>query len=62
LRLVAGREGPYLTVREVAERIRVCTATVYALVKRGELEQVRVSNCMRIAESSLSRLVSGTRK
>jgi excisionase family DNA binding protein len=59
LRLVAGREGRYLTVREVADRLRVCTATVYALVRRGELEHVRVSNCIRIAESSLARLLAG---
>ena len=26
-----------LTVREVAERLAVCTATVYALVERGEI-------------------------
>ena len=46
-------------MREVADRLRVCTATVYALVKRGELEHVRVANCIRIAETSLARLLPG---
>jgi excisionase family DNA binding protein len=58
---VAGRER-YLTVRDVAERLRVCTATVYALVKRGGLEHVRVANCIRIAERSFARLVGVIRR
>ena len=40
----------------------VCTATVYALVERGELDHVRVPNCIRIAESSLARLIAGAGK
>jgi excisionase family DNA binding protein len=37
-----------LTVVEVARLLRVCTATVYSMVERGELEHVRVSNAIRI--------------
>jgi excisionase family DNA binding protein len=37
-----------LTVKEVAEILRVCTATVYSMVERGELKHVRVSNAIRI--------------
>jgi excisionase family DNA binding protein len=37
-----------LTVREAAEILKVSTATVYALVQRGELPHVRVSNAIRI--------------
>lgn len=36
------------TVKEVAKLLRVCTATVYSMVERGELPQVRVSNSIRI--------------
>ena len=36
------------TVKEVAVMLRVSTATVYAMVKRGEFEHVRVSNSIRI--------------
>jgi len=37
-----------LTVREVAEELAVCRATVYALLERGELERVWIgrSNCI----------------
>jgi excisionase family DNA binding protein len=45
--------GPYLTVREVADRLRVCTDTVYEMVKRGDLAHVRVSNVIRIPRSAL---------
>jgi excisionase family DNA binding protein len=43
-----------LTVREVAERLRVSTATVYALCKRGALQHVRVANAIRVPESALA--------
>jgi excisionase family DNA binding protein len=42
-------EGPrFLTVKEVAAMLRVCTATVYSMVERGDLEHVRVRNGIRI--------------
>ena len=44
----AGSIGRLLTVREVAERLMVCNATVYALCERGELRHLRVSNAIRI--------------
>ena len=47
--------GGHLTVREVAGRLRVSTATVYSLCHRGELEHQRVSNAIRIPESALAR-------
>jgi excisionase family DNA binding protein len=40
-----------LTVREVAAILRVSTFTVYAMVERGEVEHVRVSNAIRIVIS-----------
>ena len=45
--------GPYLTVREVAARLRVSTATVYDLCESGGLAHVRVSNAIRVAEGAL---------
>ncbi len=42
-------EGAHLlTVKEVAATLRVCTATIYAMIERGELEHVRVSNAIRV--------------
>jgi len=37
-----------LTVKETAKLLGVCLATVYAMVERGEIEHVRVSNMIRI--------------
>ena len=50
----AGRRGvdapdvQAFTVKEVAVILRVCTATVYAMVERGQLSHVRVRNAIRV--------------
>lgn len=46
-----GKDAPDMrafTVKEVAAILRVCTATVYAMVGRGERPHVRVRNAIRI--------------
>jgi len=48
-----------LTVREVAERLGVCTATVYSLCRDGKLEHVRIANAIRITPSALAALIAG---
>ena len=45
--------GPYLTVREVATRLRLSTATVYRLCESSGLAHMRVSNAIRVAEGDL---------
>jgi len=52
---------PLLTVREVAGRLGVCTATVYALCARGELAHVRISNAIRVAPADLAAFLHGRR-
>jgi excisionase family DNA binding protein len=47
--------GPYLTVREVAARLHVCTATVYSLCESGGLALARLNNAIRIGEADLRR-------
>jgi excisionase family DNA binding protein len=47
-----------LTVSEVAERLAVCSATVYALCERGELRHVRVSSAIRIRPADLESFTS----
>jgi excisionase family DNA binding protein len=45
-----------LTVGEVAERLKLFRATVYSLVKRGELPSIRVSNSIRVLRDAVEAL------
>lgn len=51
-----------LTVREVAEELAVCRATVYALLERGELERVWGGRSIRIPAASLEALLARGRR
>ncbi len=53
---------PMLTVREVAEELAVCRATVYALLERGELERVWVGRAIRIPAALLEALLARGRR
>jgi excisionase family DNA binding protein len=53
---------PLLSVRQVAERLGVCTATVYALCARGALPHVRVLNAIRLAPVDLEEFVEARRR
>ena len=45
----------FLTVREVASRLRVCRATVYRMIDEGQLSAVRVSSgAIRVVADSIS--------
>lgn len=46
-----------LTVAEVATVLKVCTATVYRMVKEGQLPAVRIVNAVRVPRTALARLV-----
>jgi excisionase family DNA binding protein len=50
--LYSGRNR-LLTVREVAEQLGVCAATVYRLCERGELPHVRIVQSIRIRPGDL---------
>ena len=47
--------GRFLTVAEVARRLRVSNMTVYRLVKSGQLPAVRVGRGYRIREEDVRR-------
>ena len=54
--------GPLLTVKEAAERLKLSTATVYALCESGRLAFVRAStHAIRIAEADLTAYLAGQR-
>ena len=46
------------TVREVAARLSVCTATVYSLCSRGLLRFIRVSGALRIDPASVEAFIT----
>jgi excisionase family DNA binding protein len=48
LRVAQPRPPELLTVRDVAQRLRVSTATVYGLCECDALPHARVSNAIRI--------------
>ncbi len=49
----------FMTIREVAERLRVCRATVYRMIDDGRLPVVRVSSgVIRIRSSSVARVLA----
>jgi excisionase family DNA binding protein len=52
----AGPDGGLLTVRDVAARLRVSTATVYKLCRRGVLRHVRVVNVIRVPRDAIETL------
>jgi excisionase family DNA binding protein len=60
--VVDGGKGHLLTVRAVAARLGVSTATVYKLVAQGDLPHARVSNAIRISPVDLDAYVTGRRK
>ena len=62
LAVVGEGEEALLTVRDVAARLRVCTATVYRLVGEGRLAHVRVLNAVRVAPRDLEAFIGAQRR
>ena len=50
-----------LTVREVAQYLRVCPATIYKLCDAGVLVHVRISNAIRVAPRNLAEFIARRR-
>jgi excisionase family DNA binding protein len=51
-----------LTVNEVAKRLKVTRATVYALMNRGELTYTTVGQRRRVEESEIERYIEKNRR
>ncbi len=50
-------EGRFVTVAEVADRLRVSTMTVYRLIKAGELRAARIGKSYRLREEDVDRFL-----
>jgi len=46
----------YYTIRQVAEQHNVAYQTIWGMIKRGELDAVRVRSAWRIPESAVAKL------
>lgn len=53
--------APFLTVAEVAERMRVSKMTVYRLVHSGELPAVRFGRSFRVQKGAVEELIAAAR-
>lgn len=51
----------YLTVAEVAQRMRVSKMTVYRLVHSGELPAVRFGRSFRVSPGAVEELIAAAR-
>ncbi len=51
--------GPILTVRDVAAKLRVSTATVYDLCESGQLAHFRMNNSIRVRAQVLRDFLRG---
>lgn len=56
-----GQDAPFLTVAEVAERMRVSRMTVYRLVHSGELPAVRFGRSFRVPPEEVAALIESAR-
>ena len=56
-----GISGPFLTVAEVARRMRVSKMTVYRLVHSGELPANRFGRTFRVQRGAVEELIQGAR-
>jgi excisionase family DNA binding protein len=61
LGLIRGGVDRLLSVREAAEQLGLCTATVYSLCAAGVLAHVRILNAIRIAPRDLRAFVAARR-
>jgi excisionase family DNA binding protein len=54
---VAEVSGPFVTVAEVASRMRVSKMTVYRLVHSGELPAIRFGRSFRVQQRAVEELI-----
>ncbi len=61
LEVLRGGKDGLLSVREAAEQLGLCTATVYGLCAAGALPHIRILNAIRIAPADLDAFIRARR-
>lgn len=51
-----------LTIKEVAEKLKISASFAYALVARGELASFGIGACIRVRESEVERFLDEHRR
>jgi excisionase family DNA binding protein len=59
--LRGGKDG-LMSVRDTAEQLGLCTATVYGLCADGALPHIRILNAIRIAPADLEAFIASRRQ
>ena len=61
LAVLKGGSDGLLSVRQAAEQLGLCTATVYGLCAEGALAHIRILNAIRIAPADLAAFIAARR-
>ena len=61
-KLKPGEAEALLTVKEMADLLRVSTAMVYRLVRQGELKAIHIGRLVRFRPDAYQRLIEGNPK
>jgi putative molybdopterin biosynthesis protein len=52
----------YLTIEEVAKKLKIAQATAYRMVKRGDLPGIKIGKVWRISGNRLREMFNGKKK
>jgi len=61
LAVLQGGSDGLLSVRQAADQLGICTATVYGLCADGALAHIRILNAIRIAPADLAAFIAARR-
>lgn len=56
---IAALPEQLFTVKQVAARLSVCTATVYTMIEQGQLASVRIRNFIRVPGFAVAEMLRG---
>jgi excisionase family DNA binding protein len=62
LEVLRGGKDGLMSVREAAQQLGLCTATVYGLCAEGPLPHIRILNAIRIAPTDLATFIAARRQ